>query len=166
MPEIGKITKNSFDCESVKWKIPRASKALLEVDSELLSPCFSYKDADWSLKLHPYGRSNFQTEGWIDVVIERQRSEVLQHSFSYRIFLECQRERKTDILTGSLVFDESQLQRAITFFTSWSKIFHYDEKHKACDAITLVCEFQSQKNAKLEPESMNRNLGKEFLTLS
>lgn len=126
----------------------------MEVDYGVESQLFRFATAYWILQMFPCGRTKFESENKIDVVIERKYSELSKHPVVYKICLETYDEKfeKTEYplksfgkgldTTGSYIFVPNYPIENVCNITSYNDFCSLLATNESCDAAVLICDIR------------------------
>lgn len=144
VPEIGKLSDESFLFKEVTWKIPINRILPNEVDYDVASPTFSFAGATWILHIYPYGRTSPESVGWIELVINRLDYTVPQQTVFYKFYFKTYRGKKYNSLDATYVFDDDYIGGWLLYMPK--DHFFIDRKGLSVKRfVILVCEMRTQK---------------------
>lgn len=137
----GLIQTRNYD--AITWRIPNVSLIPHEVDYVVQSPPFTFDGASFILKMYPYGQTERESEGYIDLMLERLHSQTDKQNIFIEIFCADVFGKKVETINKSYgyYFFVSEICTQFRKLNFMQNLKDFPEKWRIApnDTFTLIC---------------------------
>lgn len=142
--DLGDLVHQSFDFKHVAWKVPNVLSLPNLVDYNICSSTFPFAGATWRLAMYPFGESEQESEGFIDLKIIRWDSRIPEHHVFYKFCFKTRQGKEFESYSSSHNFNSDFPEMGVKKYIEKSIFLQKKNIIAPNGVLTIVCELRTK----------------------